>query len=86
MKYIVRRGDTALSIAKAFTGDASRWTELVRLVRRRGDGGGILSVQPGDEVEIPRHWQPLPRMVAVPNPRIALGTEGAWATSTWEEP
>lgn len=77
--YVVQQGDTPRSIAKALTGDASRFQELIQANRHlKGNRPG-----PGDTIALPESWQ------AVSTPVLDQVGEDAgetgWAEETEDE-
>jgi len=79
--YIVKSGDTGSSIAKAFTGNANRWPELVTVNPSTKDAKWGFKAYPGQRINLPASWPsgipvplpsptppPVPHPIAVPPP------------------
>lgn len=74
--YTVRAGDTGSSIAKYYTGNANRWTELVTANPETKDAQYGLKANPGKVLKIPASWPdptgaspaPQPQQVSSPLP------------------
>lgn len=68
--YIVKAGDTGSSIAKAYTGNANRWPELVTVNPGTKDAKYGFKAYPGQRINIPASW-PAGIPVVVSAPAIA---------------
>jgi nucleoid-associated protein YgaU len=61
--YVVKKGDNPSKIAKAFTGNANRWPELVKAnvpPKKKAKDGNFATLNAGETLKLPANWPATP--------------------------